>query len=1187
MNDTNRINTFRLFANAGEMGKLICQTDWSKTSLGPLDRWPASLLTALGIVLHSKLPMLIFWGPESICFYNDAYRPSLGDVEKNADFVGKRASDCWPEVWSLIKPLLHDVMQGRESVLVEDQLLYLCRNGKMEYVYWSYSYSAITDEDAKIVGVFVACNETTGKVKNLERLEAVKNKFRDTVEQAPVAMCILKGPQYIVETANTMMIELMGKTADQVINKKVFEGVPEASGQGFEETLERVYTKGERFVANGVPAKLARGNAIQTIFVNYIFEPLREIDGSVIGITVVANDVTNQVLAKQAVEKSEARFRNLIEQSPVAMAIFKGQDFIIEHCNQSLLKNIWRKQLKEVKGRKLMDVFPEMGHHQLAEIRRTVLVDGISYKQKEVRTLIEYTSGKKVFFLDYEYTPLFLADDIVPGVMLTVNDVTEKVDAREKIEDAAERLQLATEGSQTATWDLDLVNGEIIHSPRLSIIFGYNSSEKFTHKQLRDKIHPDDLQNIVQPAFDKATKNGVYYYEARVILPDKSTRWVKTRGKIIFDSSGKPFRMLGTMVDVTDQRQTEEDLLKLAAIVQSSDDAIISKLIDGTIISWNDSARRLFGYSLEEVIGQSISKLIPPDRQNEEIEILSRLRNGERVEHFKTQRLTKSGTLLDLSLTISPIRNRLGQIIGASKIARDISSQLKSEKIIAENEERLKIILDASGLGTYELNLLTLGITYSDRYAEMLGQKTGVKVDYTTLMSRLHPDDLPNREQAFQQALKTGVLEYETRVILEDGSVNWIEARGKMFYDDQGNPVKLIGTSRDITHQKLYNERLEESERRFRSVADTAPVMIWLTDLDKKAIFLNKCWCDFTGIPMDQGLNHGWAKVVHPDDFPATVAAFTKAYETRTNYAKELRILGKDGRYHWIQDHAAPRYDTDGAFVGFIGTSVDVDQQKNLNRILENKVEERTADLLEANEQLIKTNHELEQFAYVSSHDLQEPLRKIQTFSEMLAGSVNLNEKSATYLEKIKASALRMSTLIKDLLNYSRLSKTDEKFVKTDLNEVLQNIKTDFEILIMQKNASIINTGLPVINAIPVQINQLFYNLVSNSLKFSETEPIIQISSLMLEEEDQKNVPGLRAGDKYVHLIFEDNGIGFSQTHADQIFVIFQRLNDKQKYSGTGIGLALCKKIVENHHGYISAKGELDKGARFDIYLPV
>lgn len=266
---------------------------------------------------------------------------------------------------------------------------------------------------------------------------------------------------------------------------------------------------------------------------------------------------------------------------------------------------------------------------------------------------------------------------------------------------------------------------------------------------------------------------------------------------------------------------------------------------------------------------------------------------------------------------------------------------------------------------------------------------------------------------------------------------------------------------------------------------------------------------------------------------------------------------------------------------------------RSFNLQLEQKVKARTAELENANgkledvnEKLVRSNNDLEQFAYVASHDLQEPLRKIQIFTEMAEKSTD-KEATDSYFEKIQASARRMTELIKSVLNYSRLSKTGEQFKEVDLNALIENTKTDFELLINEKKAVIRNDKLPVIQGIPLQLNQLFLNLFSNSLKFSKENPLITISARRLSEEEVKAHERLHTKLKYVEIIFADNGIGFEQQYADQIFTIFQRLHDKRSYDGTGIGLALCKKIVENHHGYITAKGELDKGATFYIYLPV
>lgn len=197
------------------------------------------------------------------------------------------------------------------------------------------------------------------------------------------------------------------------------------------------------------------------------------------------------------------------------------------------------------------------------------------------------------------------------------------------------------------------------------------------------------------------------------------------------------------------------------------------------------------------------------------------------------------------------------------------------------------------------------------------------------------------------------------------------------------------------------------------------------------------------------------------------------------------------------------------------------------------------------------------------------------------------SEIAEKYFDKINSSAKRMSTLINDVLNYSRLTKTGENFLYTDLNTVLKNVLSDYELLIEQKQAVINYNELPAIKGIPLQLHQLFSNLISNSLKFSVNKPQITITSKMLSPKEVEEYDHLEKDNKYIQLVFADNGIGFEQQYAEQIFIIFQRLNNQNRYSGTGIGLALCKKIVDHHDGIITAESELGKGATFTIILPV
>lgn len=239
------------------------------------------------------------------------------------------------------------------------------------------------------------------------------------------------------------------------------------------------------------------------------------------------------------------------------------------------------------------------------------------------------------------------------------------------------------------------------------------------------------------------------------------------------------------------------------------------------------------------------------------------------------------------------------------------------------------------------------------------------------------------------------------------------------------------------------------------------------------------------------------------------------------------------------------------------------------------------------NAELEKSNRDLEQFAYVASHDLQEPLRKIQIFSELSENNMGNPEALKKYLHKINSSAFRMSELIKAVLNYSRLSRAGNELVEIDLNAIVANIRTDLELVIEEKKAQITTNHLPTIFGNRLQVHQLFLNLITNSLKFAAGPPRISITANLVPAGQQRQGVAFKRDGAFYELVFRDNGIGFDQQYADQIFAIFQRLHTADQYAGTGIGLALCKKIVENHQGAIAVHSQPGEGTTFFVYLPV
>ena len=303
-------------------------------------------------------------------------------------------------------------------------------------------------------------------------------------------------------------------------------------------------------------------------------------------------------------------------------------------------------------------------------------------------------------------------------------------------------------------------------------------------------------------------------------------------------------------------------------------------------------------------------------------------------------------------------------------------------------------------------------------------------------------------------------------------------------------------------------------------------------------------------------------------------------YVLRTNKAllKNIQITN----HTWYQMKIMPYLREGRTMDGVVLTFVDITAMKGA----EKQLKAANRKLKDLNENLLRSNRELEQFAYITSHDLQEPLRKIQTFVDLIERNPSDEASLKRYLEKITSCASRMSLLITDVLSYSRLIRTDERMVDTDLNKVLETVKSDFEFLIEERDAEIRSANLPVVKGFPLQLQQLFSNLISNSIKFSERKPVVEISYENVRGQELQRMKELDDNVPYVKLTFRDNGIGFDQQYADKVFTIFQRLNHKKLYSGSGIGLALCKRIVENHHGAIHASSIPDQGATFVVYLP-
>jgi PAS domain S-box-containing protein len=394
-----------------------------------------------------------------------------------------------------------------------------------------------------------------------------------------------------------------------------------------------------------------------------------------------------------------------------------------------------------------------------------------------------------------------------------------------------------------------------------------------------------------------------------------------------------------------------------------------------------------------------------------------------------------------------------------------------------------------------------------------------------------------------------------------------------------------MGTLTDIDEHK-------RGEQHFRALADDAPLWVWIADKNAIVDYANKEMLDFFGYRNHSSITRQlWNNLVHPDDSHLLGEVIIKAYQQYIPYKIECRLKNiHTDKYEWYAFRGIPKF-VENTFDGFICTANYIDDEKKAMAMLEEAVSDRTEELHAVNTALKQSNDELARFAHTASHDLKEPMRKILIYSNILNNELRSasSSKAVTFLSKIEHTSRRMVDMINGILKYSSFSNEELRPITTDLNDLLANIMDDLEVQIVLKKAEIIvEKPLPIVEATPLLIQQVLYNIINNALKFSKAEvpPHIDISWRLYGTKEVKNA-GLPVTRKYILICIQDNGIGFNQVHAERIFDTYARLHSKNIFEGTGLGLALCKSIIQRHGGKIEAESEPGKGTLLKIVLPV
>ncbi|MGC8494551.1 MAG: PAS domain S-box protein [Syntrophobacteraceae bacterium] len=616
------------------------------------------------------------------------------------------------------------------------------------------------------------------------------------------------------------------------------------------------------------------------------------------------------------------------------------------------------------------------------------------------------------------------------------------------------------------------------------------------------RVHDPDALPAVLERWKESIATGKAF---DMVFPlrgaDGNFRQFLTRVEPVKDAYGNVVQWCGTNTDITERKLMEDDLARLAAIVESSEDAIIGKNLDGEITFWNRAAEGMYGYSAGEVIGKPISILAPPDVHNEYPSILKRIRNAEVVQNFETRRRRKNGDLIEVSLSVSPIKDASGRIIGASTIARDITERKKMVEELRRSGLQFKLLSETAG------NLLAS----------------------------------PEPQKIVNELCTNVMLHLDCHCFFN-------------FLADE-----TVGKLHLNACAGIPQEEVEKIE-----------------------------WLDY-GVAVCGCVASGRERIIAEDIFstPDIRTELVKSYGIQAYACHPLMVQGKLIGTLSFGTKTRPHFSSDDLLVMKTVTDQVAIAMERIRLIeglgksrdeLELRVEQRTAALKALMTRLKQSNQALQDFASMASHDLQEPLRKVISFGGMLRKNYgdSLGQTGSDYLDRMLGATERMQSLLKGLLEYSRVTTQGKPFAKVDLGEIVSEVLSDLELRIQSTGAEVQVAELPIVEGDPTQMRQVFQNLIGNALKFRNEgqHPVVEVRS--------------QPADGTLQISVKDNGIGFDEQYVDKIFAPFQRLHGRSsQYEGTGMGLAICKKIVERHNGRLTAKSRPGEGAQFIIDIPI
>ncbi|MEJ8842517.1 PAS domain S-box protein [Lacibacter sp. H375] len=889
------------------------------------------------------------------------------------------------------------------------------------------------------------------------------------------------------------------------------------------------------------------------------------IAGEITGVFGILKDVTIEKLYENELE-FQSNLLSTIQQSVIVTTV---EGAIIYWNN--FAEQLYGWQGKEVIGKNIMEVVPaEMSFEQA-----TTLMEKLSAGESWRGEFLVNHKSSGPFKIQVQNSPLRDVNGKLIGIIGISWDITKEVEANEVIKFQANLL----DNVEQAVIAADLKGSITYWNHFAEKLYGYTKEEAigndFSIIATSDPFYTAQAAEVFQLVAAGKSWSGDF-----LVRNKQNAEFLAfSINSPVFGTDGNVQGIIGVSYDITEAKKAAHTLKvneeQLNLIYNSTAGIIFLLGVEGNgeafhFISMNNAGLSAIGMRQEDLFNKPVQQVIPEpsfslafSKYNEAV------RSGKPVV-WQEEATYPTGVKTGI-VTVTPIYDNEGNCVRLVGSVNDITELKETERSLAISRQQYKSLFDQNPDAVYSLDLEGNFTSFNPGTEKLLECTRQDIIEAGSCVPFCHPDDLEKIKQHFLK-VKTGEPQtFDVRAITVKGNQKYLNIINIPIVVD-GNITGVYGIAKDVTSEQLALFQLELSNERYEYATNATNDVIW--DWDIKT---NKVVRAGTGFNIMFGYDAQnansddlfWMKKVHPADVDIVVEKRKKVFDDvkQDFWEDEYRFLRSNEEYAFVYDRGYIFRDEEGKPLRMIGATKDITEQK----LSELRLKELNGQLERRAEQLQISNTELERFAYIASHDLQEPLRMISSFLQLLEKKYHdsIDEKGREYIRFAVEGSLRMKYLINDLLDYSRISTRRQNLEQVHIDLVIKDVLQNLSLRIEEKQAVIKTSALPLLPiADKTQMTQLFQNLLSNALKYSgDKQPHIEIN---VEERE----------DEWLFSV-KDNGIGFDEKFADKIFVIFQRLHNKSEYSGTGIGLAICKKIIDRHGGRIYADSVPGEGSTF------